>query len=220
MTKHVFGPVIFGLIGTASGVAAMVWRYMPEYDRVDIGDSVPLAVGGLLLGAGVGLAIMPLYERSPKSRRWIEGAGIILLLGSSFAICGWIAADHVKEARTAGHPARCKLGFGVRNHLLGMADFLGRTPSSGLRLFWRLRGSRDAVIRLLSSNRTCGRHLVGPTEPLPVRATGARSLTAPPRNIYVNSKTLPTLWDRGLIPIGNPALLINVVRRGTHRFPN
>jgi hypothetical protein len=87
--KLVYGPLIFGVIGAASGVvAAMLLHYDPVGDRVDLEDSLPLAAEGAIIGILVGYVAMRLYDRFTGVRPWIETVAVTLLFGSSAAVVG------------------------------------------------------------------------------------------------------------------------------------
>lgn len=81
----------FLLAGAASGViVAMLTCYDDHYDRVDINESVPLALFGLVVG---GIA-----SRFVRSGFW----GIVVLIGTVGAVIGWLATDFKEMPRSHG----------------------------------------------------------------------------------------------------------------------
>jgi predicted membrane-bound spermidine synthase len=89
-----YGPVVFGVIGCASGVAAaMLFRYDAQFDRVHIGDSVPLAVVGIIAGVLVGRIFKLLHQRYQRLRGCIEVLATSLLLASVGTVLGWLCGD-------------------------------------------------------------------------------------------------------------------------------
>jgi hypothetical protein len=93
--KHfLYGPIIFALIGAASGVAAaMVSRYDQHYDRVYIQESLPFAFGGAVVGLGVGCFVMYAHRWYARLRTLIEVTATALLFGCVCAVLGWLVGN-------------------------------------------------------------------------------------------------------------------------------
>jgi prepilin signal peptidase PulO-like enzyme (type II secretory pathway) len=92
--RFFYGPVVFGLIGCACGVStAMLFRYDVQRDRVDIHESVPLAVAGLVVGAIVGRFVKWFHRRFAHLRGSVEVFATALLLASVGTVLGWLSGD-------------------------------------------------------------------------------------------------------------------------------
>lgn len=92
----------FLLAGAASGViVAMLTRYDDHRDRVDIDDSVPLALLGLVIGG--------IVSRFVRSEFW----GIVSLIGTVGAVIGWLSTDFKEKPRIEGMAFGAALGTAV-----------------------------------------------------------------------------------------------------------
>lgn len=97
-----FGPLIFGLFGAATGLAiAMICFYDLDHDRVYIWHSLPLMICGALCGVVPGFVIMKLYCNRMR-KGWIEVSAVTLLFASIGAVHGWLGGDK----REANPPIR------------------------------------------------------------------------------------------------------------------
>jgi nitrate/nitrite transporter NarK len=92
--RQFYGPVVFGVIGCASGVAAaMLFRYDAQSDRVHIGDSMPLAVAGTIGGVLLGRIVKLFHQHLSRLRGCIEILATTLLVASVGTVLGWLSGD-------------------------------------------------------------------------------------------------------------------------------
>jgi hypothetical protein len=112
------GPVVFTLIGAGTGVClAMLFHQDPsERAHVYIGDSLPFAIGGIVLGTLVGCGVSAACTRWPRLL-WPLGVVSVTLLGAAMtAPIGWILGDSgaerfPREGMTIGAAVGAALGL-------------------------------------------------------------------------------------------------------------
>jgi hypothetical protein len=176
----VYGPVVFGTVGGAAGVAAaMLFRYDEMYNRVYLEKSLPLLIAGVFVGHAVGRLVERVHRQCPRLRAWIEVTGAALLLGGAAAVLGWLSGD-----KREGNPP-AEMGWGLLGGLvLGAAvGVIGRT---------RARAGMSPVptiirgLRVLAYSPIDGRHrFTGANERRAVDVTGAEVLFGPVAGLAV-----------------------------------
>ena len=125
-------PLILALVGASGGVCgAMLYRQDPgEWARVHLGDSLPLALAGLVGGAAAGGVVGRACARWPRVVPAV-GVGAAALLGAALAApLGWIAGDLGTE-RLARQGMAAGAGVGaVVGLVFGLGQLrLDRRPS-------------------------------------------------------------------------------------------
>jgi len=173
--KHsVYGPVVFGVVGAAAGVAAaMLFRYDEARDRVYIEYSLPLVIGGTFLGATFGRLVARLHKRYPAARPWVEVTATAFLLAGPGAVLGWLFGDK-REGNPPAEMSWGLLGGLVLGAGLGGISF-ARTRAGASAAPPTIRG-----LRVLAYSPIDGRHrFTGANERRSVDVTGAEVLFGP-----------------------------------------
>jgi hypothetical protein len=87
----------FFMTGCLAGVSCgmLFGASGPPLLRIELEVSIPLAVGGGLIGAFLGRAVSELYKRITKTRALITIISAAFLFGGIGAVIGWIVGDRI-----------------------------------------------------------------------------------------------------------------------------
>jgi hypothetical protein len=121
--RELFLPLPCCVIGVLWAICwAMVYRQSSsDRTRVTLDQSLPLAFGGLIIGASVGLFLHRVTVLWPSLKRLLEGIIIPTLTASIMAPLGWITRD--ERLDWSGEEAITRMG--IAGFIVGNVIYLG-----------------------------------------------------------------------------------------------